>query len=180
MLLFNLSLADGGEERNRLAEIYQKYLGWMLKISYHYLQSQEDAEDAVANVFVNLAKAVHSIPWGNEKDTKAYLFICVRNSTFNLLKANARHKTVSFDTLFNIPSNVSTEETVQTSETLNSLFCFIEKMDVIYRDVLTLYIKFGMSLKEISDVLGTPFKTVETRFNRGKSILKERFGDLDI
>ena len=53
-------------------------------------------------------------------------------------------------------------------------------MNVIYKDVLTLYIKFGMSLKEIAKALNVPPKTVQTRFMRGKAILKERFGDIEI
>ena len=179
MLLFNFALGEG-EERDKLAEIYKKYLDWMLKIAYHYLQNQEDAEDAVANVFVSLAGTSSQIPMDKENDTKSYLFICIRNSAFNLKKSKAKHNIVSFDTLFNIPSKQTPEEDVEKLQDYESLFCFINSMNVIYKDVLTLYIKFGMSLKEIAKALHVPPKTVQTRFLRGKAILKERFGDIEI
>ena len=180
MLLLNFSLANGDEERDKLVRIYEKYLDWMLKIAYHYLQNQEDAEDAVANVFASLAASLHKLPVGDENDTKSYLFICVRNSAFNVKKSKARHSTVSLDTLFNISSQETPEEIVEKNQSYENVLRFVEKMNVIYKDVLTLYIRFGLTLREISDTLGVPLKTVETRFLRGRAILKERFGDIDI
>ena len=34
--------------------------------------------------------------------------------------------------------------------------------------------------KEIASILDVPFKTVETRFRRGRALIREKFGDLDI
>ena len=54
------------------------------------------------------------------------------------------------------------------------------KVSAIYKDVLTLKVLFDKTLKEISQMLNLSVKTVETRYLRGKSMLKERFGDVDI
>lgn len=180
MLTFYLSLITNEEDKATITKIYDTYLSWMLKIAFHYLKNDADAEDAVNDVFLSIIGGNCTVPTNNENETKSYLFICIRNSALNLKKSNSKHKTVNFDEFFNLPTVYNLEEDVLKKDSYYELLAFVNTMPSIYKDVLTLYISFEKTLKEISVLLNLPFKTVETRFRRGKKILKNKFGDLDI
>ncbi len=180
MLLFYLSLLQSEEERINITRIYETYLNWMLKMAFHYLKNETDAEDAVNDVFLSLIGGNCSIPFDSENETKAYLFICIRNAALKIKESKRKHKAVNYDELFNISVKYNLEDTCFTKDIYNELLSFINTMPPIYKDVLILKISFDESLKEISKILNVPLKTVETRFSRGKSLLIERFGNIDI
>ena len=180
MLSFYLSLIDDEEYRANITRIYNTYLDWMLKIAYHYLKNEADAQDAVNDVFLSFVGGNCSIPLDNADNTKSYLFICIRNASLNLKKSKNKHITVNYDEFFSLSAKYDLEENFITKDTYNEILSFINTMSPIYKDVLTLYICFSKTLKEIAQELNLPFKTVETRFRRGKAILNERFGNIDI
>ena len=180
MLTFYLSLVDNQENRDNIARIYDTYLDWMLKISFHYLKNEADAEDAVNDVFLSIIGCGCNVPMNNEKETKSYLFICIRNASLKVKKRKSKDKAVNLDDFFNLPTKYDLENDVLKKDYFNEVISFINTMLPKYKDVLTLYISFEKTLKEISVLLNLPIKTVETRFKRGKEILRERFGDLDI
>lgn len=53
------------------------------------------------------------------------------------------------------------------------------KLPEKYRIVLSLYHFQQFSYQEISDILQVPVKTVETRLYRGKSMLKQKWLEVD-
>lgn len=180
MLLFYLSLIQNEEERINITRIYETYLDWMLKMAFHFLNNETDAEDAVNDVFLSLIKGNSTVPVDSENETKAYLFICIRNAAFKIKESKSKHKTVNYDGLFNVFAKYNLEDACIKKDCYNEVLSFINAMSPIYKDVLALKLVFNKSLKEISEMLKVHLKTIETRFSRGKSLLKERFGDIDI
>lgn len=178
MLLFYLSLVDSQEDRDFLTEIFNNYSDWMHQTAFYFLKNEKDAEDAVGNVFLSIVCNNCSIPRDNEDETRAYLFICVKNSALRIKAAASKNKTVSLDDLFNLSSYSNVEESIINNETFDSLYKLINTMPHIYKDILTLCIVFDKPLKEAATILDIPFKTAETRYRRGLSIIKERFGDV--
>ncbi len=180
MLLFYLSLIDSAEDRAKVTKIYEQYLDWMLKIAYHYLRNEKDAEDAVNDVFLNIISTNCAIPLSSDNDTKAYLFICIRNSVYRILELNKKHKTVDIDEFFSLSSTTNTEDEVIKKSNSEMLRHIINTLPPIYKDVLILYVNFEKTLQEVSEELGIPLKTAETRLRRAKIMLKERIGDIKI
>ena len=180
MLLFYLSLIEAEADKAKITTIYEKYLDWMLKIAFYHLENELDAEDVVNDVFLSIISSNCSIPLDNESGTKAYLFICIRNEAAKLRKSRKKHRTVDYDELFNISSKHNLEDEIIKRDTKEMLLAFIDTMSPIYKDVLTMKLSFEKSIKEISDTLKLPIKTVETRLSPGRAILKERFGDIEI
>ena len=180
MLQFYLSLLETEEDRANISRIYEQYLDWMIKIAYHYLRDEKDAEDAVSDVFLNIVSTNSSIPVNLEEETKAYLFICIRNSVSRIQRLKSKNKSVNFEELFSLSSNMNVEDDVIQKDSYEALLRFINTMPSIYKDVLTLYIAFNRTTVEIAKILKIPYKTAETRLQRGKAILKERLGDMEI
>jgi RNA polymerase sigma-70 factor (ECF subfamily) len=180
MLSFYLSLIETEEDKAQFEKIYCKYLDWMVQIAYHYTKNIHDAEDIVNDVFMDIIKTNSSIPTNNDDETKSYLFICLRNRIKKAMKDNKGITIIEFDKLANFFSTEDTESKALQGERYDELKSFIDTMNPIYKDVLTLYFFFGKSLREISKEFDLPLNTVSTRFKRGKAILKERFTDLEI
>lgn len=180
MLQFYLSLIETEEDKANISRIYEQYLDWMFKIAYHYLRDEKDAEDAVSDVFLNIISTNSSIPMNPEKETKAYLFICIRNSVSRIQRLKAKNKAVNFDELFSLSSNINVEDNIIQKDSYETLLQFVNAMPSIYKDVLTLCIAFNRTTVEIAKILKIPYKTAETRLRRGKAILKERLGDIEI
>ncbi len=180
MLSLYLSLLETEEDRSRLTYIYQEYLDWMLQTAYHYLQNEEDAKDAVHEIFLDIIKSKSSVPIDNKDETKAYLFICIRNRVHRALKENNKIKTVNFEENYSIASDNNVEDEIISKDDSMRLLCYINTLPKIYKDVLSLHFINEVSLKEISCMLRTSNKTIETRFRRGRTLLKEKIEGLDI
>lgn len=180
MLSFYLSLIETEEDKAQFEKIYDKYLDWMVQIAYHCTKNIHDAEDIVDDVFMDIIRTNSSVPTDNANETKSYLFICLRNRIKKAIKSKKKITIVEFDKLFNLHADENTEESALQNESYDELKMFIDAMNPIYKDVLTLYFFYGKSLKEISQEFNLPLNTISTRFKRGRAILKERFTDLDI
>jgi DNA-directed RNA polymerase specialized sigma24 family protein len=48
-------------------------------------------------------------------------------------------------------------------------------MEPKYRDVLSFYLIYDMTFKEISDLMQIPLSTVHSRFNKGEKMIIEKF-----
>ena len=180
MLAFYLSIIDTEEGKIKFSKIYESYLDWMLKVAYHFTKNTHDAEEIVHDVFVDFAECNCSIPTNSSDETKAYLYICLRNKAIKHSRHTDKLPTVGFDNFFSISSEENIEENVTREEFCAEVEAFINKMKPIYKDALTLYYFYDKSIKEIAQILNVPLNTASTRFKRGKEILKERFKDLDI
>ena len=180
MLSFYLSLIETEEDKAQFEKIYDKYLDWMVQMAYHCTKNIHDAEDIVDDVFMDIIRTNSSVPTENADKTKSYLFVCLRNRIKKVIKSKKKITIVEFDKLFNLYADEDTEKTAIQNESYEELKAFIDTMNPIYKDVLTLYFFYGKSLKKISKEFNLPLNTVSTRFKRGRAILKERFTDLDI
>lgn len=180
MLELYLSLIENEEDKIKITEIYEQYLDWMLKIAFHYLRDEKDAEDAVSDVFLSIASTNCNIPTSSCNETKSYLFICVRNSAFHISSSKNKIKTVDIDELFNLSSETNIEDEMIKKINYEYIRKVIDEFPPKYKDILILHINFGKTIREISQELHIPFKTVETRLCRCKSILRKRIGNIDI
>lgn len=180
MLSLYLSLIDAEQDRKQFSDIYEKHLDWMLQIAYHYLKNEEDAKDAVHEIFYDMAKSGRLIPTEGDDKTKAYLFICIRNRVSRMVEKRNKIKTVSLSEIYNISSEYNLENEAMKNDDKSRLIYYISSLPKIYKDALSLYFVNDNTVKEIAYILKVPFKTAETRLRRGKALIKEKFGDLDI
>lgn len=180
MLSVYLSLLETEQDKNQFSCIYERYLDWMLQTAYHYLKNEEDAKDAVHEIFFDMAKSGCLAPVGSDDETKAYLFICIRNRASRVAEKRNKIKTVSLNEVYNLSSDYNVENEIVTDDDNERLMHYISSLPKIYKDVLCLHFVSNLTLNEIALILDVPFKTVETRFRRGRALIKEKFGDLDI
>ncbi|MBQ8546211.1 MAG: sigma-70 family RNA polymerase sigma factor [Clostridia bacterium] len=179
-MLFFLMLVNDEQERDALEKIYEENFDWMLKTAFYFLKNNEDAEDAIQEVFVGLVKNKTDIPTGDEERLRAYLFICIRNSAFAL----AKKKNYDTDISDEFIESLSTEEDIQDrlikKDFYNEVLAYIKTMPPIYKDILVLNVLYGKSSHKIAKILQIPKKTAESRLTRAKQLLNKQFKEFDI
>lgn len=181
MLLFYISLLQDHDYDDKLIKIYNEYKSWMLKIAFHFLKNEEDAKDVVHDTFIKITGNIQNLPVENPEVTKSYLFIAIKNSSLNMIKSkNRKNKVFSLDDQFDVVSNDDIEENASNKSLYDQVLSFIDTLPDIYKQVLTMHLVCSISLKEISNTLNIPFKTIETRYIRGLKIVREKFKGVEV
>ena len=84
MLVFYLSLIDSDEDKSKFETIYYEYRERMFSAAFDILNNNEDAEDAVHNAFIGIAKNMKSIGEVKSNRTLSYCIKAAKNSAINI------------------------------------------------------------------------------------------------
>ena len=174
MLLLNVTL--DGPDRALLENVYREFRNAMVFEAYSITENSSDAEDAVQEVFLRIArKHMKTLArLSEEKKLRYYLLSAVRNTAQNLsLKAGARHD-VPLDPAGWSGAEPSDESFIdRLSDTLDAreLVRNILELKPIYRDMLYQRFVLELSVKEIADISHLKASAVKKRLLRGKQLL---------
>ena len=170
MLPIYLAELDTQEEKDKFAELYEKYSRKMYHIALSILKNPTDAEDAVDIVFSRLANKFTEVSQKNVHDFEGYFVISIRNTSFTMLdkKNNHNKNTVDIDDVTEELADLVLEET--SNEILDSA---LERLPSIHKDVITLYYYYEYSCAEIAKILGISEVTARKRLSNAKKALKK-------
>ena len=171
MLLFTAE-ALNENDKQRLTLMYEKYSRRMYTAAKRILNSGEDAEDAVQNAFVSVAKRMGSINIYDEDALCGYLIAVVKNEAIDVLRK--RKNTVPEDELTDTPDSFDTVFETEKREVFEYAVKIMTQMDDIYRAPLYLNVVMGYSPKETADVLKRAPATVRVQISRAKQMLAEK------
>jgi len=181
MLLLIMMIAD---EKNcdKMLGIYEKYHDNMLRYARSLLRCfgdkryMKDGEDVIQSAFVRITKAIDGIDTTlPENVLGGYLMKIVKNEVIDFMKKQRNH--ASLDETLMICEECDYLEEFAKKELYIKVVKEIDKLDVIYRDVLRMNLIENMSIEEIAKALDVPPKTLYTRRARGIAILREIFKD---
>lgn len=173
MLMFYMSLIDNDDDREKFEILYNKYRKRMVYTAYSVLGNNEDAEDAVHDTFIRIARNMRSIGDPNSNETLSYVLKAVKNTAINLSQKNAaRNQHIQLEDIENISDGQFFEE-LRIQENYEEVVEAIQSLSDTYRDVLFYYFVAGMKSKDIADVLGRKRSTVQQQIIRGKKKLLE-------
>lgn len=145
-----------------LEQLYDQYAHALFRYAVSLLNSSEDAEDAVQDVFVRIAREHRRI--GRVRNLKAYLFTATRNAAYTLLRNRKRgedlHEELCSDYLTKPPSS--------SDELQSGAICKgFATLPIEQREVLVLHIYDGLTFKEIAKTIGCSTSTVTSRYRYG-------------
>ena len=92
MLGVYLSVIETDDLKSRFEELYIKYSQLMYAVAFKIPKNNEDAEDAVHQSFLNIAKHFDKVNNISRQDIKPYLVVVVRNAAINILRSNKRRE----------------------------------------------------------------------------------------
>lgn len=173
MLTLYMSFIDDENDKPKFEIIYYTYRERMLLMAESVLHNRQDAEDAVHDTFIKIARNMKSIDEPESVRTLSYVLKATKNTAINLNNKNKSNENrVYMDSIDDI-SDKEFFEKLNISENYNAVVNAILEFDDIYKDVLFYHFVQEMKVSEIADLLNRKRSTVKQQLVRGKKILLE-------
>lgn len=173
MLIFYMSLIDNDDDRAKFEILYNEYRKRMISTAFSVLKNRGDAEDAVHETFIKIARNMKSIDDPTSGRTLSYVIKATKNNAINLLNKNKkRNEHIQLEDVENIADGKFLER-LHIEENYAELVDAIRLLNDTYRDVMFFHFVEGMKIKEIADLLGKKQSTVQQQLIRGKKKLLE-------
>lgn len=141
----------------------ERYADTVRRLCMIHLKNYADTEDIFQTVF--LKYALCSAAFESPKHENAWFVRVTLNACKDLLKSVCRSRTVSLETLTELPEQVDQSH----REVLEAVLALPEK----YRIAIYLHYYEGYTAPEISKLMRKNVNSVYTLLNRGKMMLKE-------
>lgn len=149
-------LAAGREEA--FAALYDRYAQRLLWAAQAMLDRQEDAEDAVQEVFVALVRSRRKL--GRARDLKAYLFTALRRAAGRVAQRRAREP-IGSRPAEEVPA---AEEQPADGPHGQRLKRALRALPPEQREVIALRIDGELSFTQIAEVTGVSANTAASRY----------------
>lgn len=173
MTVIYTTFIDDESDKEKFNILYYTYRKRMLYTAYSVLHNKEDAEDAVHDTFIKIARNMKSIGDPKSDRTLSYVIKATRNNAINIFEKNKRrNERIKLDDVENM-SDMHFLEQLNISENYDAVVEAIGKLNDTYRDVMFFHFVEGMKIKDIADLLGKKQSTVQQQLIRGKKKLLE-------
>lgn len=173
MLAFYLALIEEEDDRISFEQIYHDYHLQMLHVAKRYLTSHEDAEDAVQEALIRIAKKIKLIPTGPADKRKAYVITIVKNVALRLKEKGEREADYFELTKQQLVSSGDPFDELCKKEDFDKLLSAFHQIPLQYREVLMLRYVFDIPPREIAFVLERKETTIRQYIVRGKKMVTD-------
>lgn len=171
MLLFYLNAISDDDSKRTFEYYYVTYRRHMFYAAKSVLHNDSDAEDAVHNAFIGIAKHIDVLLSAGEDQGRSYCIKAAKNAALNIARKNSHtDSVVSIEDMYDVADERAFEELIDNSE-YQDVLDVIRNMDDVYRDVLYLRYVMDMPVKKIAQVQGRKEATVKQQLVRGKKML---------
>lgn len=173
MLAFYMSFIDDEDDREKFEILYNEYRKRMVYIAYSVLGNNEDAEDAVHDTFIKIARNMNSIGDPKSNEALSYVLKATKNTAINLSQKNTtRNKHIHLEDVENMTDEHFFEK-LSVSKDYEKIVSAIRNLNDTYRDVMFYRYVCEMKIKDIADLLGKKNSAVRQQLVRGKKMLIE-------
>ena len=153
-----------GRIKTDVETAYDMYADTLYRVALSHLQSDEDAQDAVQDVFI---KYINSSPIFRDSDhEKAWFIRSVINRCHDLLRYKKVRNHITLDEIAEITSDTSENNLQQ------EVISLLSQIDEKYKSVIILHYLEGYSVKEVSSILKISESSVKMRLVRGREMMK--------
>lgn len=154
----------------------EAYGNMLFKIAYLRLQSVQDAEDVVQEVFYQYLK--RSQAFESPEHEKAWLIKVMLNTCRKLWRSVKRHPgdepgSGVDEAMLLQASDAEPEEAAVRLEERRRILNAVMALPVKYRDVIHLFYYEEIPVKEIARITGRGESTVTSQLTRGRGLLKK-------
>lgn len=156
-------------------ECLDTYGGLVWSLARRLMRDQDDAEDAVQEVFLDIWKNAGRFDENQASET-TFIAMIARRRIIDKIRYSARRISAeSLDDVLLEPFNRADRE-MQVSVEANEAAKALQTLRPEQQQVLRLSIVQGMSHQEISEATGMPLGTVKTHARRGLLQVREALG----
>ena len=153
-----------------LTETFKSLSDGLYRVAYYILESENDAQDAVQDLFVKL--------WGNrdQLDTvlnfKAYCTTLMKNLCIDRLRKEQRVQGIEVGT--DIAESRRVDEDYDAREKLERVLAAIERLPERQRDVMKMYVLEEMSYDEIAQKTGMTNLALRVLLSNARKTLRSQ------
>ncbi|SRR6266542_1358795 len=155
-------------------ELYQRFWNPLYNFAFRYVQSAEEAEDVVQELFFRIWR--NRAQWQVGTSLQNYLYAAARNGALARLRRHASARRWREKRIGEEPeeSSVSADELLYAAETSAEIERALSEMPPKRRAVCALRWIDGLMYAEIAERLGITEKTVENHLGTGLKFMRER------
>lgn len=162
-------------DNSAVDECLDTYGGLVWSLARRLMRDQDDAEDAVQEVFLDIWKNAGRFDENQASET-TFIAMIARRRIIDKIRYSARRISAeSLDDVLLEPFNRADRE-MQVSVEANEAAKALQTLRPEQQQVLRLSIVQGMSHQEISEATGMPLGTVKTHARRGLLQVREALG----
>ena len=144
--------------------VVRTYADMVYKIAYRYVANPTDADDVFSETFLTYFKKERVFQ--DEEHRKAWLIRVTINCAKDLLKGRSSWEKLNEELAGDDAPAVCSEEQLDLHKA-------IQQLRLEYREAICLYYLEGLSIKDISVVLGRNENTIKTHLARGREKLRK-------
>lgn len=166
-----------GEREAAFHELVDRYQRRLFAVCVRVLGSASDAEDAVQETFVRLAR--HAATFRGESQLSTWLYRVARNVCTDHIRHDARRPATPVDDIAAVAGDRADEDAVAARDTALSVEAALQQLDERSRTLLLLVAVDGLSYAEAAEVAELPVGTVKSRVSRARAQLGELLAPRD-
>lgn len=166
MLMMYLSAIESPEEKIKFEDLYNKYRGFMLMAARRVLRGEQDAEDAVQNAFLSIARNMSLLPEMDSPKMRGFLYTVTENKAIDILRERKRRENEE-------PLDEDAPLCAPADDKERSLAWCISRLPPRYREAVLLKYSHGYSTRELAAILGISLQAASKLDQRAKARLRE-------
>lgn len=158
------------EFNNQVLQLSRK----LYLVAFRFLKRQDEAEDAVQEVFMRLWNKREGLERYNSLEALAtasvrnYCIDILRRKKLMIVEDNENHKGV-------LDNRPSPEEALENSEVSGILNKIIQGLPDIYREIITMKDIDGLSYEEIVEISGQNVNTLRVNLSRARKLIRDEY-----
>jgi RNA polymerase sigma-70 factor (ECF subfamily) len=156
--------------------LYQKYAPKLYGFSRKYLNSDEDAEEIVQEIFLRIWEKRENVD--ESQSFSSYIFQAAKHRIFNGFRKKVNEQAyLDFVVYANDASSNFTDMAVEYQEIKSKAEAVISAMPPKRQEIFRLSREQGLKNKEIAEKLQISIKTVENQMSQALKFLREELMD---
>ena len=169
-MLFLVLCTFSEDEQVWIEQLFNENHTLLYKVSYQLLQSETDAEDAVAQAFLNIMEHFEKISQLPRRDQIPYSVIIAKNASYDILRK--KKKMIPVEEFYETRTDSGVEEAFFEKFKKEQLAVALEHLEENDRTLL-------MSLKDIAVLMGISEETAKKRSQRAIKKLKKKLEEIE-